>query len=280
MANGRKYKHMKNFTLKKQKLMLALIAVFFTVNMATAQTGLLSYEFETDGDAEGWYINNYNTGATAEVSGGSINVAYDLTQGEYNRANLIMDDLEVNPASYPILAIKWVNAPVRTFQLHCNIGTYNNDSDGSNHDGVLNDNVYYYDLTNNFNSGNYLSLTESTTLDYLQWKVTENISEGTTGYQIEWIRTYASLSALEAALSATPISKGEAENQCTIYSGNSKILVSGCECNAKIELFDISGKLVSTTIAASEEEAIACEKGIFIVKVSGSSVFTGKAVVY
>ncbi|WP_430933829.1 IPT/TIG domain-containing protein [Saccharicrinis sp. 156] len=161
---------------------------------------IVQHYFDTDGDSEGWYINNYGYGATYNVSGGSFNVDYDMSQATYNRANLIYDNLQVDPGEYPILAIRWTNAPTRTFQLHCNLGTHNNDKSGGNHDGVLDGNVYYYDLTKGFNGTNFLSLTEPTTLDYLQWKVTENVSTGLPGYSVDWILNFKSVEELEEYL--------------------------------------------------------------------------------
>lgn len=161
---------------------------------------IVQYYFDTEGDDEGWYINNYGYGATYNVSGGSFNVEYDMTQSSYNRANLVFDNLEVDPGEYPILAIKWTNVPDRTFQLHCPYGTYNNTEASGSYDGVLDGNVFYYDLTKPFNDGSYIPTDAPSTLDYLQWKVTENISTGVTGYSIDWILNFESVEALEEYL--------------------------------------------------------------------------------
>ncbi|WP_430933831.1 DUF4979 domain-containing protein [Saccharicrinis sp. 156] len=272
---------MKNLFSYKLRVLTLLFIVLQVRMFISAQESALSYEFNTNNKSEGWSIHHYGYGATAQVSGGSFNVSYNLSQETYNRANLIINDLTVYPASYPILAIKWINAPVHTFQLHCNLGTYKNDATGANHDGVLADNVYYYDLRNSFGSSeNNLSLTEPTILNYLQWKVTENIIEGTAGYSIEWIKTFTSIEALEEALLAMDVDDQNLDADYSILSGENEITITGNGKNSSATIYNMAGKVVGSAITIDDRMTFKCKPGIYILKVAGISVTTKKVIVY
>ncbi len=151
----------------------------------------LNYEFNTDGDSEGW-LTSHNS--TAEVSGGTINVTYDMTATKRRADFSLQGGAEVHAGLYPIVAIRMINKPTSgNFIFDTNLGKY---KDGSNNwDGILVGDVYYYDLRSTFGSGATLSMTEPTALTTFQWKVAD-ITTDETGYQVDWVKSFESLDAL------------------------------------------------------------------------------------
>ncbi len=168
----------------------------------------IQYLFDVDGDFEGWRDSSKETSSkygtsTLTVEDGCLVVNYDMEQKEFNRTDITIDDLYVDPIDYPILAVKWVNAAKRTFRLHSSNGNFKNSSAISNYDGVTGSefDVYYYDLSKGFGTGTDTS--KPFELEYLRWITTENISTGNTCSKIEWIRNFESVDALSEFLAGT-----------------------------------------------------------------------------
>ncbi|MFI1743267.1 DUF4979 domain-containing protein [Thalassobellus sediminis] len=152
----------------------------------------LDFQFNTDNDAEGWIINSQGNGSF-EVSGGQYNVTFDQTQSK-RRADFRLDGgADVHAGKFPIIAIK-INKPSSgNFILDTNLGKYKNGS--NNWDGVLQGDIYYYDIRNTFGSGAELSQTEGTSLTTFQWKIAD-ITTDEVGYSVDWVRSFESLEKL------------------------------------------------------------------------------------
>ncbi len=193
-ANGTIYLQVDGFSL------LSGPEFFYPIN--------IQYLFDTDGDFEGWYDSSTDTSSsygtsTLEVKDGYLYINYDMNQAEFNRTDVTIANLYVDPVDYPILAVKWIDAATRTFRLHSSSGNYNNSSSSANYAGVTGSDfdVYYYDLSNGF--GGTTDNTQPYELTYMRWITTENISTGNTCSKIEWIRNFASLDELSEFLAGT-----------------------------------------------------------------------------
>ncbi len=156
----------------------------------------LDYEFEQDGEAEGW-IATHN--ASSEVSGGSFNVNFDEAQfgaGSKRRADFKLEGgTSIQVGSFPILAIR-INKPSSgNFILDTNFGSYKGGT--NNWEGVIQGDIYYYDLRNTFGADNNLSLDEITEFTTFQFKIADIISDQE-GYSVEWVKSFESLEALES----------------------------------------------------------------------------------
>ncbi|MCW0482383.1 DUF4979 domain-containing protein [Gaoshiqia sediminis] len=153
----------------------------------------LNYQFN-GADSEGW-LSTHNS--TSVVSGGAMNVTFDPNQfsgTSKRRADFqLAGGVELHAGLFPIIAIK-LNKPANgNFILDTNLGRYKNGS--NNWDGILQGDIYYYDIRNTFGSGATLSQTEPTTLTTFQWKIAD-ITSPETGYSVDWVQSFESLDAL------------------------------------------------------------------------------------
>ncbi len=175
----------------------------------------IQYLFDTDGDTEGWYAGDMTTPATLELRAedGGLKIVYDLENPtdngkiRYNRIDLMVDDVYMDPAKYPILALKWVDRPQRTFWMRSAIGDFTNadgKSTNGNYDGIMgiNQDVVYYDLRNGFANGDMYGydITKPFLLENLYWTATEETSTGVEFSKIEWVNNFESVEALDEYL--------------------------------------------------------------------------------
>lgn len=159
----------------------------------------LNYEFNNDGDNEGWVTSNNSSN---EVMGGFMNVSYDMTATKRRADFKHEGGAEVHAGLYPIVAIRMINNPNSgNFIFDTNLGKYKNGS--NNWDGILQGDVYYYDLRNTFGSGATLSTDEPTSLTTFQWKVAD-ITTDETGYQVDWVKSFGSVQELEEYVTPPP----------------------------------------------------------------------------
>ncbi|WP_308993895.1 DUF4979 domain-containing protein [Mariniflexile litorale] len=165
------------------------IQSFETDSFAYPLVGL-DFMFDVAGDNEGW-LTTHNS--TTEVSNGNINVTFDMSASN-RRADFKLDGgAKVNVGGFPILAIKLNKPQSGNFILDTNFGSYKNGS--NNWEGIINGDIYYYDLRNTFGSSNTLSLTDDTEFTTLQFKIADIIT-AETGYSVDWIRSFESIDAL------------------------------------------------------------------------------------
>jgi hypothetical protein len=156
--------------------------------------GLLNSNFTYSNDC--W--NAVTTNASAALQNGHL-VVTTATQtngslrGDIRRNGVV----SLYPTTYPIVAVKMKKPATCNFIFDTNLGTYGN---GSNKwTGKVGDSIYYYNLTTTgFGSGNtMLSTTSPTTLTTFQFKVAD-ISSGETSYPVAWVKTFKSMSDLNA----------------------------------------------------------------------------------
>ncbi len=235
------------------------------------------FEFDTAGDAEGWYAATTSVKASLSVAGdGVLKVQYDMVYGssstsDYNRVDLTYNDLLVDPGTLPILAIKWKNAPTyRTFSLRSSLGYYLNEgiNGTGKYEGMLYDDgyyIYYYDLRNGFVSSDY-DITQPVTISTLYWMVTatDMVEEanGTDSSEIDWIRDFTSVEALAAFVGGEiivdpPVVTLVEEEQ--LAAGES-ITITGSNFGDDIAINDVVvmfGEVAATVTSASDTEIVA-----------------------
>lgn len=150
----------------------------------------LDFMFDVDSDTEGWEAGN---NSTYNVSNGSFNVMFDMSAAKRRADFKLPGGAKVNVGGFPILAIKLNKPQSGNFILDTNFGQYKNGT--NNWEGIINGDVYYYDLRNTFGSGNTLSLTEDTEFSTFQFKIADIITDET-GYSVDWVRSFESLESL------------------------------------------------------------------------------------
>jgi hypothetical protein len=190
------------------------------------------------------------------------------------------------PTTYPILAVKMKKPTTCNFIFDTNLGTYGN---GSNKwTGKVGDSIYYYNLTTTgFGSGGtMLSTTSPTTLTTFQFKVAD-ISTGETSYPVEWVKTFKSLSDLNAysggrmATTTNPVVPEATVNQLMIYPnpvvGNRFYINLGNEFSdeaVQVKLYNMYGTLVLQKTIANKAGAVeirldkALAAGVYMVQLN------------
>jgi hypothetical protein len=223
-----------------------------------AFNGLLNSNFTYSNDC--W--NAVTTNASAVVQSDRL-VVTTATQtngtlrGDIRRNGIV----SLYPTTYPIVAVKMKKPTTCNFIFDTNLGSYGN---GSNKwTGKVGDSIYYYNLTQTgFGSGGtMLSTTSPTTLTTFQFKVAD-ISSGETSYPVEWVKTFKSLSDVNAysggrMATVSPAVPETTVNQLMIYPnpvlGNSFYikLDNGLLNEAvQVKMYNMYGKLVLQKLVA------------------------------
>ncbi|WP_430933830.1 DUF6383 domain-containing protein [Saccharicrinis sp. 156] len=265
---------MKNFTICFKTILLFAFCLA-TFNLS-AQSGDFEFLFDTDEDKEGWVTFN---GGAISVASGSLTYTYGISTDGF-QLNPPSEDIYVEKANYPYLAMQLSHQPAIRTYMYCKVngvGAWYGNKVNAIDDAVVNAaNVFYYDLSgDNFPD---VALADGK-IDRLIF----NLEDGThTTVDVDWIKTFASVEAIKtyANIQSTDLGDDVNQQQTKVISGRNKIYIQQCELNAKVEVFDISGRFVHSSVATTNELSIASDKGIFIVKVSGDSTITQKVVVF
>jgi hypothetical protein len=267
---------------KITQLAIVLIAIF-SINMSFAQSGDFEFLFETDGDTEGF--SSFSSGAFT-VSNGSLTYTYGAATSGFE-LNPPSSVINLDGTNFPYLAIKLSNTPfARTmFYLKTN-GTgkwYDNKTTrGEVNVGLNAQHIFLFDM-----SGDHFTTTALSdgAIERMIFAL-DNTGDtsGTTSVDVEWIKTFASVGAVETYAAAQVLSTHDvvAGTKTNILSGDNAINIKNAEINSKIEVYNLTGGLVSSIISTSSELSIVvATEGIYIVKISGeSSVITDKVIVY
>jgi hypothetical protein len=241
-------------------------SLFFYLGSSSnhAFNGLLNSNFTYSNDC--W--NAVTTNASAVVQSDRL-VVTTATQtngtlrGDIRRNGIV----SLYPTTYPILAVKMKKPTTCNFIFDTNLGSFGN---GSNKwTGKVGDSIYYYDLTvKGFGSGNtMLSTTSPTTLTTFQFKVAD-ISSGETSYPVEYVKTFKSLSDLNAYTGGRMATNSPAvpeitENNLMIYPnpvvGNRFYITldnSLQHAAVQVKLYNMYGKLVMQQLVAGRTGAV------------------------
>ncbi len=153
----------------------------------------IEFMFDTPGDAEGWTTSH---SSTSTVNFGVVRASYNMGASKRRADFAHTGGMTVHAGVYPIVAIRIIDKPASgNFIFDTNLGKYKNGS--NNWEGIIKDNIYYYDLRNTFGADNTLSQTEETTLTTFQWKVAD-ITTDEKNYFVDWVKSFSSVAELEA----------------------------------------------------------------------------------
>lgn len=213
----------KNFTLSKS---LALVSWFEKTNVkinslfnftlvvvmilllpcitAEAQTGLINDDFST-GNTYNWVAAT--AGSTGQIINGKYNVTFPAPSGGKYRADFKKNGgITFHAGNYPIIAIK-INKPPRcNYFFDTNLGSYNDVNNNGTKIVTDSGNVFYWDLSTGKLGTTTLSTTQETILSAFQIKIAdivltdEEIVTNKTNYQVDWVKSFASVDALRAFL--------------------------------------------------------------------------------
>ncbi|WP_159017822.1 T9SS type A sorting domain-containing protein [Algibacter sp. L3A6] len=265
---------------KTTQLPMLLIALFFMNAGLNAQSGDYEYLFNTDGDAEGFV--GFNNANPLEVSGGVMTYTYeDATDGFQMEMPTPTTYLDKN--NYPYMAIKLSHTPASRVLMYLKTaGTgawYKNKiAYGEADTDLNNDHIFFFDIsgdnftTSALNDGaiERIILALDNTGD-----LTDPIR---TTVDVEWIKTFVSIQAIKNYVE--PLSNRDVANRSLtkIISGENKIDIVKCELNAKVQIFDLLGKQLHSSVAQFSNVSIPFyNQGVYIVKITGeASVFAKK----
>jgi hypothetical protein len=159
--------------------------------------GKLIYEFEIDGDNEGWTPQQ---GGTWTVNNNAMNVTFTQTSGK-KRADLAQTihgsngTVTLHTGDYPIVAIKFNKPATCNITFDTNLGSVGNGSNKYKTDYESKD-VYYWDLSTQ-TIGSTLYTNQQLSLSTFQLKIADvPESDPATGYSVQWIRSFSSKDAL------------------------------------------------------------------------------------
>ena len=183
---------------------VVILLLFFPFIKAEAQTGLINDDFST-GATYNWVAAT--AGSTGQIVNGKYNVNFPAPAGGKYRADFKKNGgITFHAGSYPIIAIK-INKPPRcNYFFDTNLGAYN----GVNNNGTKiiteTGNVFYWDLSTGKLGTTTLSTSQATTLSSFQLKIAdivltdEEIAANKTNYQVDWVKSFASVDALRTFL--------------------------------------------------------------------------------
>jgi len=177
---------------------IAEIEFYGQVENKPLPTGKLIYEFEIDGDNEGWTPQQ---GGTWTVNKNTLNVTFTQTSGK-KRADLAQTingnngTVTLHSGDYPIVAIKFNKPATCNITFDTNLGSVGNGSNKYKTD-FQSSNVYYWDLSTQ-TIGSTLHTNEQISLSTFQFKIADVPQDDpATGYSVQWIRTFASIQELQ-----------------------------------------------------------------------------------
>ena len=154
--------------------------------------GKLAFEFNTDN--EGWVPQQ---SAAYTISGGALNVTYPQTGADKRRADLKLTTLPItlHTGAYPIVAIKMKALPVgAVYTFDVSGGAFGNGSKKESKDFV-DDQVIYWDISvlgQGINPPVANSPIVFNAGQTFQFKIADIPPEtASSGYSVEWIRTFA-----------------------------------------------------------------------------------------
>lgn len=256
---------------------ILLVALFFINFNLTAQTGDFEFLFETDGDLEGF--QSFGTGGTSTVASGRLTFTYGSSTSGIE-LNPPSTNIYIDKNNYKYLAIKLSGTPSLRRYMYCKTsagGWYGNKANPPADVELDAANIFYYDISGD-------NFPTSALPDGLITRIIFNFEDATeSSIDIDWIKTFESREAIIAYAGLT-LGLDDIDNKfkTKIISSNNKIDIKNCELNAKIEVFNLAGVLVNTTIAVSSDFSIPIYyKGVYIVKISVESlVDSTKVIVY
>jgi len=165
--------------------------------------GQMVFEFNTDGDNEGWKPQQ---GAEWNVADGALNVTFTQLSGN-KRSDLALliggdgDPVTIHTGNYPIFAIKMNKPEGARITFDTNMGSFGNGFNKYETEFATQD-VYYWNLATLTLGGTAHPNEEITFTSTFQLKIADIPEDDpATGYSVQWIRTFESKEALAAFIS-------------------------------------------------------------------------------
>jgi hypothetical protein len=256
---------MKSRNIQLSKILVLLIMLPFMSTNIEAQSGDFEFLFSEDGNTEGWVV--FGDGTIA-VQSEVLTYTYGSNTAGF-QLNPPSSDIYIDKTDYPYLAIQLSSQPSERTYMYCKVsgagGWYENKSNAVTDEDLNALNVFYYDLNGNFPT--------DTLADGLIDRLIFNLSDTVNAtVDVDWIKTFASVQDIKDYVTlSTGLDDIVNESETKIFSGEGEIKVQNCELNSKIEIYDISGRFMNSSIALTNEITINCDRGIYIVKVSNET---------
>lgn len=218
-----------------------------------------------------WSVVN----GTGSVSGGVLNVStYSSSKAYLSRTG----GVTLHAGNYPILAYKMVAPAGTTLAVHNAVSSILGGG-GNVQTGILDNNVYYYDLRNlGFISSTGTKMVPldsilSSTLFQIRMTVTS-----TTASQLHWIGTFKSVSDLSQYI----VSGVKELPESGVYFSqlSNKLILNNVKEPLQVRLFSIAGQLLSHQIINSTNNEISLpQSGAYIVSIKGNHINTSQKVI-
>jgi hypothetical protein len=197
-ADEQSFRYIYYLNPKEKNCNLAEIEFYGNIVEVEAVVGQYIWDFSTDGDNQGWEPQ----GATWTVSGGALNVTFPQATGK-KRADLKYTNLPVilHTGTFPIVAMKADIPAAARITFDTEHGEFGPGFNKYSRDFLESHGVYYWDIS-------VLPLRDEVRPDQeillnktFQFKIADIPEDDpATGYSVEWIRTFASVEALESFL--------------------------------------------------------------------------------
>lgn len=155
--------------------------------------GKLIYEFDNEGDNEGWVPNQ---GAGWQVENGELKVTFAQTSGNKRADLALQGGVTMHTGNYPILAMKFTKPAGARVTFDTNRGEVGN---GFNryYTDFEDQEVYYWNFSEQEIKGAGPFVNEELEFTTFQFKIADiPESDPALGYEVDWIRSFESVDAL------------------------------------------------------------------------------------
>lgn len=218
-----------------------------------------------------WSVVN----GTGSISNNALNVnTYSSNKAYLSRAG----GVTLHAGNYPILAYKMTTPTGTTLAVHNAVSSIL--GGGANvQTGVLDNNVYYYDLQSlGFVSSagtKMIPLDSILSSTFFQIRMTVT---NTTPSQLHWIGTFKSVNDLSQYIVSGVKSLSESGISVALY-GN-KLMLNSLNEPLQVRIFSIAGQLLSHQITNSSNTEISLpSNGMYIVSIKGNNINTSQKVI-
>ena len=218
-----------------------------------------------------WSVVN----GTGSISNNVLNInTYSSSKAYLSRTG----GATLHAGNYPILAYK-LSAPTGTsFAIHNAVSSILGGG-GNVYSGVLNNNVYYYDLRNiGFVSS---SITKMVPIDSILtnslFQIRMTVSSSASS-QLHWIGTFKSISELSQYIISDV--KKLSDSDIAFAQQNNRLIFKSVNEPMQVRIYSVTGQLIAQhAITSSSSEIQLPPSGIYIVSLQGSTINTSKKII-
>lgn len=218
-----------------------------------------------------WSVVN----GTGSISNNVMNInTYSSSKAYLSRTG----GVTLHAGNYPILAYKISSPSGTTFAVHNAVSSIL--GGGTNvQTGILDNNVYYYDLRNvGFVSSagtKMVPLDSIMSSTFFQIRMT---APNSTPSQLHWVGTFKSVSDLSQYI--VSVVKPLSESGIYFSQNNNKLILNGVNEPLQVRIFSIAGQLLSQHVINSTNNEISLpNNGVYIVSIKGNTINTSLKVI-